>query len=298
MMPIYLVAFPIYLLVLPTVMVYDVCLLVLTTLRASGDLAHRVFIRLRSTRKTHPKPIVLDVQCISWILRASADKVIHLLALKLLATMTTLVDFDPTLTSACLDVLISCMVVVDDKAVVTREPEELAVVCAQYCFRALSHLATTDPTLSAIESVRRRYTSAFPSTTNFDGVDNNHNLRTIHDTLHSLQPKIQWKDYKILDNDLVTLARTLAELANKNVSKTRNSWDAFIRGRRRVKAPRWILRFALHYLSQDPPPPTSIVINCLSIIAIDLGCSVPLNGPVQDERYFRLSWRFAVLTRN
>ena len=286
MMPIYLVVFPIYFLVLPTVMVYDVCLLMLAMFRALNDFAHRVSIWFHGTRKLVPKTVVLDVQCISWILRASMDKVVHLLALKLLTTMTTLVDFSPSLISACFDVLIGCIVVVDERAVVTRESEELAAVSAQCCLRALSHLAATDPTLSTIKRVRRRFTRAFPLATNFDAVHPNHSLRAIHGTLHSIQPKIQWKDYKLLDEDQVILAHTLVEHANKYVAEsTQNAWDAFLRGRRRVKVPRWILRFALHYLSQDPPPPTSIVINCLSIIAIDLGCNVPLNATVQDERY-------------
>ena len=43
----------------------------------------------------------------------------------------------------------------------------------------------------------------------------------------------------------------------------------------RAKVPQWLLRFALHSLSQDPPPPPSIVSDSLSIITIDLECYVP-----------------------
>ena len=42
-----------------------------------------------------------------------------------------------------------------------------------------------------------------------------------------------------------------------------------------MKVPRWLLSFALRFLSQDPPPPTPVIVSCLSIIAIDLGCCVP-----------------------
>jgi hypothetical protein len=49
------------------------------------------------------------------------------------------------------------------------------------------------------------------------------------------------------------------------------------------KTPRWILRFALDSLSLDPPP-TSVVADCLEIIAIDLGCDVS-NITTLDERY-------------
>ena len=44
---------------------------------------------------------------------------------------------------------------------------------------------------------------------------------------------------------------------------------------RREKVPRWTLRFALDSLSMDPPPPPSVVANCLKIIAIDLDCNAP-----------------------
>ena len=42
-----------------------------------------------------------------------------------------------------------------------------------------------------------------------------------------------------------------------------------------AKVPRWLLGFPFRFLSQDPPPPASIVVNCLSISAIDLVCDVP-----------------------
>ena len=300
-LPLHFVAFLACLPALPIAMVYDVCLLILAISRAFSAHAHKASVWFHGTRKwaSKTKTDTADIQCISWILRASMDKVVHLLALKLLATMTTLEDFSPNLTSACFDILIGCVVVVDDEAVVTQESEDLAVVSAHCCLHALSRLAATDPTLSTIKRARKQYTRAFPSTTNFDAVSPNHSLRAIHSIFYSVQPKIQWKDYKLLDEDQVTLARTLVEHAIKHVSgTTQNTLDVFLRGRQDVKVPRWILRFALHYLSQDPPPPTSIVINCLLIIAIDLGCSFPLNDTTRDERYFYVLSRFAILTRN
>ena len=290
MLPIYSIMFPIYFLVLPTVMVYDACYLALAIVRAFNDLASTVRAWFRGVRKLDLKTAVLDLHCISWMLRVSMDKAVHLSALKLLTTMTTLVDFCPALVSSCFDILLGCVVVDGDNAVVTRESEELAAVSTQCCFRILSHVAATDPKLNTIKRVRRRYTRAFPLETNFDGLSPDHNLGPIHNIFHSSQPKIQWKDYKLLDNDEITLARTVAEIANKHASDaTQGKWDVFLRGRRRVKVPRWILRFALHRLSQDPLPPTSIVINCLSIIAADLGCRIDLDTRIPDERYFHLS---------
>lgn len=289
MFPIYSIIFPIYFLILPTVMVYDTCLLALAMVREIGDLVRSVRVWLRVARKMDLKTAVLDLRCISWMLRVSMDKAVHLSALKLLATMTTLVDFSPSLVSACFDVLIGCVVVDGDNVVVTQESEELAKVSAQCCLRTLSHVAATDPTLNSIKRVRRRYTRAFPSWTSFDDLPADHSLRTVHNILHSSQPKVQWTNYKLLDNDEITLAHTLAERANEHASEeTRSRWDVLIRGRGRVKVPRWVIRFALHRLSQDPLPPTSIVIDCLWIIAVDLGCGIDLYPKIQDERYFHL----------
>ena len=297
MLPIYSVVFPIYFLILPTIVVYDGCLLVLAFVREISDLARRVRVWFRGVRKSDLKTAVLDLRCIVWMLRVSMDKAVHLSALKLLATMTTIVDFSPSLVSACFDVLIGCVVVDGDNAIVTQESEELAAVSAHCCLRTLSHVAATDPTLDTIKSVRRRYTKAFPSTISFDDLPADHSLRAVHNIFHSLQPKIQWKDYKLLANDEIVLARTLAGLANQHASDaTQTQWDVFLRGRLRVKVPRWILRFALHRLSQDPLPP-SIVIDCLSIIAVELGCRIDLDSIVPDERYFHPSHKSTLLTR-
>ena len=58
------------------------------------------------------------------------------------------------------------------------------------------------------------------------------------------------------------------------------------RGQRKV--PQWTLHFVLHFLSQDPLPPPSVVIECLSIIAIDLDCELPSTGhTILDEGYVR-----------
>ena len=297
MLPIYSIIFPIYLLVLPTVAVYDACLLTLAIVRALGDFGRGVRALFRKTRGSDPKAAVQDLQCISWTLRTSMDKAIHLSALKLLSTMTALNRFSPALTSACFDALINCMTVVCDKAVVPKGSEELAEVSARCCLHTLSRIAATDPNLTTLKRVRRVYTNAFPSNTNFEDLPSEHSLKVIHNIFYSSQEKIQWKNYNLLHDDQVTLSHTLVELANKHVSDAKqDTWDAFFRGRRRVKVPRWILRFALYQLSQDPLPCTSIIINCLSIIAIDLGCTIATDRPIPDERYVRGPAEFPVLT--
>ena len=42
----------------------------------------------------------------------------------------------------------------------------------------------------------------------------------------------------------------------------------------RKKVSRWILSYVMHPPSQNPPLPTSAVVDCPSVVAIDLGCDV------------------------
>ena len=208
----------------------------------------------------------LDLQCITWILQTSLDKAIHLLALKLLAAMTTPTYLNPALVSACFDILASCVSIIGGRAVITQGSEELAELSAPLCFRMLSRRAAEDPTLSGLKDVRKRYIRAFPPETNFEGLPAARSFGAIHNLFHSSQQKIRWEDYQLFTEDQVVLSDRLAKFAAHSLAKLAHS--------RAPSVPRWILRFALHHLSQDPLPPPSIVANCLSIIAIDLGCTV------------------------
>ena len=288
MLPIYILFLPIYALILPTLLVYDACLLVLTIARTLVDLPLEVCVWFQGTRRSAPKTAVLDLQCISWMLRTSSDKIVHLSALKLLGAMTILAEFNPALISACFNTLIGCVAVAGGKVVINQGSEELAEASALCCLRTLSRLAAADPTLSVLKDARKRYTRTFPSKVHFEGLLPDHSLGAIHDIFHSSPPNIQWKSYKLLGDDQVALAHTLVQLARKHVSDaTKNTWGTLLRPRRRVKVPRWILRFALHHISQAPPPPTSIIVDCLSVIAIDLGCAVS-DTVITDERYVQL----------
>lgn len=253
---------------LPIGLAIDTYLLVGAVIRAIDAAAHRVCHQLCGAHKPHAQTPILDLQCITWMVQTSLDKAIHLLAMKLLTTMAIPANFNPTLISACFDILAGCVSIIGGKAVITQGSEELAEVSALYCLRTLSHFATRDPKLSTLKDVHQRYTSTFPVKTNFEGLPPDHSICTIHNIFHSSQPTIQWEDYKLPGNDQATLAHTLAKQALSLHQK---------------KVPRWILRFALHHLSQDPLPPTSIVIDCLLIIAIDLGCIIP--NTMTLERY-------------
>jgi len=280
-----------YILALPFLLAHDIYLLVRTMVMGVLTLTRGV----RSWfRRVHPpqadgsdrQVVALDLQCVSWILQTSLDKAVHLLTLKSLAAMTTLADFDPAIVSACFDILAGCVAVVGGKAAITQGSEELAATSAACCLRVFSHLTTTNPTSSVLLDVAKQYTGAIPFNTNFENFPAYHSFSALHNVfypsrrgrslLSERRPKIQWDDYEISDNEniiLVQLARFKYQTGGYR------------------KVPRWILRFALHHLSQDPPPSTSVVVDCLSIVAIDLGCTVLVTHP--DERYVRILWTFA-----
>ena len=217
--------------------------------------------------------VELDVQCITWVLYQSLDKSIHLLALKLLATITTLGNFNPILVSTCFDILMGSVVVIGNRVEVAQDSEELVAASALCCLHTFSHLAAMDPASSVLKDVYQSYTRIFPSEANFEGIQSYHCFVIIHRMFypsHKLPQwqTLQWKDYELPSNEHVVLTQ-LAQFEYQ---------------RKQHEVPRWILRFALHHLSHNPLPPTSIVTSCLSIIAIDLGCTLP-NIATPDERY-------------
>jgi len=244
-----------------------------------------------------PQTNTLDLQCIFWMLQTSLDKGIRLLTLRLLAMMSTPVNFHPALVSACIDILAGCVSVVGTKAVLLQGSEELAALSALCCLRTLSHLTTADPASNVFRDVRRRYTEAFPIETDFSGLPSYHRFCMIHNVFYPsykqvhvqrfdfrgvYRPNIRWRDYKLSTTEHVILA----QLARFEYQRKQHR-----------KVPRWILHFVHHLLSQDPLPPTSVVADCLSIIAMDLGLAVS-NTTSLDERYVHIRYISTFLTEN
>ena len=266
---------------------------------------------------------MLDLYHISWTLRTSLGVPARLSALHYLTTITP-ARFDPILAIDCFDTLIGCVKVANGKVTIIQGLEQLATVSTLCCLHTLSHLTITD-TMASLEGVRQRYTRAFPSGVNFDGLPFSHTLGAIHSVFYQTSKfrvgfptsmaqitlitwraqlpwqdhwwedgkpsndertiaadalagqarkawRVQWKDYNPSGGEYVIVASALAKLARFEY-----------RRRGRWKVPRWLLRFAFHSLSQHPLPQTSVIVDCLSIIAIDLGCN--LTNTTQHERY-------------
>jgi len=274
-------------LMLPYHMVTDACLLARAMVGALGARALRVRGWFHKARGWAPQTTTLDLYCISWMLQTSLDKSIHLLALKLLAMMTTLANFDPTLVSACLDILVGCVSIVGGKVVILQGSEELAALSALCCLRTLSHLTTADPASNVFKDVHRRYTEAFPIEADFRDLPSYHRFCMIHNIFYpsrkqvqtnlfgfrdAYRLKIQWGDYKLSSAEHPVLTQLVRfEYQRKQCRKVS----------------RWILHVVHHQLSQDPLPLASVVADCLSIIAMDLGCTVS-NVTTLDERYVHI----------
>ena len=254
--------------------------------------AQRASFWLWQGSKQHP---MLDLDCISWTLRTSLNWPVRLSALNYLATMM-LARFDSTLVADCFDILIGSIKVTYGKVTIIQGSEQLATVSALCCLQTLSRLTAVDP---RVEDIRHRYIRVVSPEADFSGLPFSHTLGTIHSVFYqSLRSRavlptrmdkitlitwrtpgvqrVQWKDYKPSSNEHVIVARALAKLARFEYQR-----------RGHEKVPRWLLRFAFHSLSQDPLPPTSAVVDCLLIIAIDLGCHVS-NATISDEKYVHI----------
>jgi len=176
---------------------------------------------------------------------------------------------DPAPAAIYLDVLLGCTAVNNYRVTACPGSEQAAGVASICLLRVLSGVG---PTSRVVEDTRRRYIGVISRAASFEGPFR-HTMAAIHALLTSSQERqlFQWTDYKPHVQDHASFANTLTQAAYNR--------------RQHGKVPRWILRFALHFLSQDPPPPTSVIAECLSIAAIDLGCDVSsVKSTTLDER--------------
>jgi len=261
-----------YPLALPIAFVMDASLLVFllgrTTYRYLVDFARRtrgwlfgtttVPIRAPKIRATN-----LDFRCISWMLRTSLDKPINVTTLNYLGTTLTLPDLDSTIVVDCFNVLSNCIVISDDVATVGGGSEQLAGVSAACLLRAFSRFSNVEPAPAVIRDVLQRYKEDFPPHINLDCIPSLRVMKVI-DPLFALPRErvvFTWRHYYPSTDELVSFARILAQ---DQVARVKYYW----------RGGHWLVGFALRFLSQDPLPPTSVVADCLTIVATHLGSNV------------------------
>jgi hypothetical protein len=271
----------VYIIFFPLLLALDAYQVARAMARALVSLSRRVRSWIRSARSARSRGLdqraaVLDSQCVSWIIQTSLEKGIRLSTLEFLATVPTLADFTPALVSECFDIFIECVKADISSPVIVRGMERLAEASAMCFFLTYSHLSIMDPVPSSLGDIRHRYGTIFPSFLNLRGFPFPHTLGMIHEVVRSvwrLETSVKWTDYKPTSREHVAVARALSKL----------SWSELRRSQFEMVPP-LCLSFALHYLSQEPLFPPSIIADCLLIIAIYLGCHVP-NTIFLEERY-------------
>ena len=249
--------------------------------------AYYLFRRVRSrSRSTFPTPeqrltqrtTVSGLRCISWALQTSLDKAVHISAMIHLLSVLELAEFDPSLVLDCLNIFLSSINVSDYVVAIPQGMEQLATLSAQCLCRTFHRLMAMDPTSSVLVDTRRRYHKVFPdddllNQIYFTGLPASHAMITIHASIKRYwNPNHTWRDDdKPSTREHIPLARDITEVARAEYQ-------------REQAVPRWILHFALNSLSLDPLPPTSVVADCLEVIAIDLDCDI-LDIVTLDKRY-------------
>ncbi|KAF9780413.1 hypothetical protein BJ322DRAFT_291827 [Thelephora terrestris] len=254
--------------------------------RGDRGLFYSIYSTIK--RRLGQHTAALDLRCISWTLQKSLDKSVHLSTLKHLGTVTDLTGFDPILVPNCFNVFVGCVSFSNRKLKILQGLEQLATVSVECFFRTLHHLADTDPNSGTLTDLRRRYDRFFPFDTDFRGLPFYHTMKKIHALAEKQwNPRnSQWDDYRPPNEEYIPFARSMLEAAHVEYQQTQ---------RRRV--PRWILRFALHSLSLDPPSTASVVADSLTIVAIELDCDVS-NITTLDERCVQIWWISTFLTED
>jgi len=189
-----------------------------------------------------------------------------------------LVNLAPT--TIYLDTLLS-YVNVDRDRVTERPGSEQGARTASLCLlRALSGI---DPTSVTLRDMRKRYLTVIPPKANFEGLLCYHTINAIHAVFVSSSGRgfFELKNYMPRTREHIFFANTLVRIAHN--------------GELHGKVPRWVLRFVIHSLDRSPQPPMEVIADCLTTIAIDLGCEIS-EGDVRnpDKRYVCLAQLYSL----
>ena len=273
-----IVAILLYPIALPFLFVFDVVGAAFCSLTA---LVHKVHGWLFGT-STLPEQMLdhqatLDFRCILWMLQTSLDKTINVSTLRFLGTILPFSGpssvFNSVIAMDCFKRFLSCFVT--DGLMVSHGSEQLVETSAMCFLCTFSYLLVSEPTSTIMKDFCLEYMMALGiHVTSPSQVPSSSTLTSV---VHRLflgyldRPFVDWRCYNPSVDELVPIAHALSLIAQFEYH-------------RRPKVPRWLVRFALRFLSQNPLPPTS-VIDCLTIIATDLGYSVSdINDTESDER--------------
>ena len=184
-----------------------------------------------------------------------------------------------------LEVLLNCINVNCLQIVGGPGSEKLAIAASLYLLHVLSGL---DLTSMVAKYMHQHYTRVIPHHVDFTGLPCYHMIDIVHIMFvgkwegHSFC----WTYYAPQPQEHTLFANTVVQIAHKAKEH-------------QEKVPHWILHFVLHSLSLDPLPSTSVIVNCLSIIAIDQDCNVlSTKTTTVDEGCVPTLWALISLTQN
>ena len=208
----------------------------------------------------------LDCHCVSWILQTSSDIAIKKLTVNFLGTIQPPPGLDSSIESTilitCFDTLTSVWAGGNRKQTpIASGLEQTAETSALSFLAAYSSAVTTEPTSAVAEDVRNRYKKAFPHYYNYHPYP----IKSVVHGVFQRFPNVvvDWKCYNPPDDELIIFSRALAQVVQFNSETLGFSF------------PDWVITFVFRFLSQKPLPPTSVIVDCLTLIAIDLKCNVP-----------------------
>lgn len=224
----------------------------------------------------------LDVRCFFWMQQTSLDKSIKLPLLNFLGTIIPSSGFDSsinlTLAVDCFNMFVGSFFIREDGvAMVTRGSEKHAAASAMCFLRIFSRLLSQEPASAVVAGIRQQYEKIFPSGVDMRRLPSPIIMSSIHSLIAgpSDQTTIDWRTYHPSNGELIHLSRALAQ-ASQFIYREEKFQPQGIY---------WLIRFAFRFLSQDTLPPTSVVIDCLSILATELGYDVQdATGTESDDR--------------
>ena len=217
-------------------------------------------------RELDRQTAALDLRCISWTFQTSLEKPVHHSIVKYLATIPELPDFDPTLVTGCFEILVGCVSISNGKVGIIEGLDQLATASAQSFLCTFHHLSVMDPASNVLTDLRRRFHSSFLQWVTFTDPPKFHfTMEVVRTLVHPSKNRrlASWDNLGPSSQNHVTFAQLLAKTAQMEYRQTECR-----------KVPRWILRFVIYLLSLDPLPAAPIIADCLTIIAIDLGCDI------------------------
>ena len=171
-----------------------------------------------------------------------------------------------------LDALLSCIKVNHGQVTGGSAMEEATRIASLHLLHALSGV---DPVSAVVRGMPQHPARISSHNSNFKGLLCYHTINVIQvlSTGKQEDHSIGWAVHKPHPQEHTLFTNALVQVACELRESER-------------KVPRWILRSVLNSLSSNPPPPTLVIINCLLIIAIDLGCDVShARSTILGQRY-------------